>query len=89
MKYVLDKEMSLRVAMVEQGVSDLLRISSDEASSAQHAERIGERLAMTWIFGEEQDYPYSFETLCEVISCDPDEIRKRIVDKILSIYHDR
>jgi hypothetical protein len=78
--------MSLRVAMIEQAVSDFLRTGSDEASSIQHAEKIGERLSITWIFGEEQDYPFSFECLCEVVSCDPDEVRGRVIDKVLSSH---
>lgn len=83
MKYILDKEMSLRAAMLEQAVSDFTRGSTDEANSVQHAEKIGVRMSITWMFGSEQDYSFSFEVLCEVVSCNPDEIRKRAVDKVL------
>lgn len=80
---VLTRELALRYAFLEQGVSDFLRGGSDEYLSVAKAEEAGERLAVTWIFGDEQDYPFSFDSTCDFLDIDSEVLRKALVRKVL------
>lgn len=86
MRYVIDKEISLRVSILEQGISDFLYARPEGVRSIQHAEKIREQLSITWIFGSEQNYPFGFEALCDVVSLDPSQVRTELINEVLNDY---
>lgn len=80
------REYALRAAMLEQAISDFTRENVDGPVSLAHAEKTGERLAITWIFGDEQDYAFSFDVCCELRDLDPDKTRELLIARVIDLY---
>jgi len=62
-------EMKLMLALLASAIKDLIK---DNASP------LDRRSAIRWIFGEENSYIFSFETVCLHLDIDSTRLRKRI-----------
>jgi len=83
------QEKQLRCAVLEQAISDFVRGGPDEAVSVARAEVCKERLAITWIFGDDQKHSFSFESICDLVDVDPGELRALLIERLLEQEYDR
>ncbi len=72
----LSPECNLALAVVEEGLNDLVRFRFARRRRAQ-------RLyweAYAWVGDDDREWPFSFVNLCEVLDLDVDGIRRQFLD---------
>ncbi|HIC91877.1 MAG TPA: hypothetical protein EYP21_07460 [Syntrophaceae bacterium] len=62
-------EMKLMLALLASAIKDLIK---------ENVDPLDRQSAIRWIFGEENNYVFSFETVCLHLDIDPIRLRKRI-----------
>lgn len=77
---VMSGERRLMYTSLKDGIKDVIKSDWGEISSDRHTG--GRNEAYNWMFGEYQNFTFSFINLCEAFGLDPSYV-KRCVNKLL------